>query len=221
MKLEIRHVSKKIRKAEVLKDVDLEMHSGRIYGFRGPNGCGKTMLMRAVCGLIRPDEGAVILDGEELHKDLSFPRSVGLLLENPAFLRNETGKNNLLLLASVRKHAGEKEVRDALKRVGLAPEDRRKYYKYSLGMKQRLGIAAAILEKPDLVLLDEPLNALDQDGIALIRRVILEERDRGALILLACHDQNEMDRLADTVFTMAEGKITGRADLPKEKGAEI
>ncbi len=111
-------------------------------------------------------------------------------------------------------------MRDALKRVGLDPEDRRKYYKYSLGMKQRLGIAAAILEKPDLVLLDEPLNALDQDGIALIRRVILEERDRGALILLACHDQNEMDRLADTVFTMAEGKITGRADLPKEKGAE-
>ena len=217
MKIEIRDYVKKIKSATVLLGINLTLESGKIYGFRGPNGCGKTMLMRAICGLIRPTAGKVLLDGEELFKDISFPRSVGVLLENPSFLPGYTGKENLMMLASIQKKIGEKDVCDALHRVGLDPLDSRRYYKYSLGMKQRLGIAAAIMEKPDLILLDEPLNALDESGMEQIKTAIFRERDRGALILLACHDKEEMNLLADVIFTMAEGTITGREEKEADK----
>ena len=207
MEILIENASKTIRGAEVLKDVNLRLTGGTIYGLRGPNGSGKTMLLRLMAGLIRPTTGRVLLDGKELGKELDFPPSLGMLLENPAFLPEYTGLRNLILLAQIQNRVGASEVRQALLDVGLDPEDRRTYRKYSLGMKQRLGIAAAILEKPEMLLLDEPTNALDAAGSALIEDRIRRERDQGALVVVASHDGAFLERLAEEIYTVTEGRV--------------
>ncbi len=207
MVIQIENATKYIRKALILDSVSLELHSGRIYGLQGPNGSGKTMLMRLVCGLIRPTSGRVVIDGKTLGKDMDFPDSLGLLIENPAFLPGYTGLKNLELLADIQKRATGQDVRQAILDAGLDPSDPRKFRKYSLGMKQRLGIAAAIMEKPELLLLDEPTNALDEAGVEQICDLIRRERDRGALILLACHDASILEGLADEIYTVYEGKV--------------
>lgn len=206
MVITVKNATKYIKAALILNNVSLELHSGMIYGLQGPNGSGKTMLMRLVCGLIRPTEGAVTIDGKRLGRDMDFPGSLGLLIESPAFLPNYTGLKNLELLAGIQKRVGIEEVRQAIRDAGLDPDDKRKYRKYSLGMKQRLGIAAAIMEKPDLILLDEPTNALDDQGVQQICGLIRRERDRGALIILACHDSQILEGLADEIYTIREGK---------------
>ena len=154
----------------------------------GINGSGKTMLMRLITGLIRPSKGTVKIDGKELHKDISFPESCGLLLENPAFVESYSGYGNLELLTSVKGVATKEDIRNTILLVGLNPDDKKKYRKYSLGMKQRLGIAAAVVERPDIVILDEPTNSLDSDGVEMVKEVIKEQKRRGALVILACHD---------------------------------
>ena len=207
MEILIENASKTIRGAEVLKDVNLRLTGGTIYGLRGPNGSGKTMLLRLMAGLIRPNTGRVLLDGKELGKELDFPPSLGMLLENPAFLPEYTGLRNLILLAQIQNRVGASEARQALLDVGLDPEDRRTYRKYSLGMKQRLGIAAAILERPEILLLDEPTNALDAAGSALIEDRIRRERDRGALVVVASHDGAFLERLAEETYTVTEGRV--------------
>jgi ABC-2 type transport system ATP-binding protein len=207
MYIECKNLGKRLRRAQVLHDVNLRMESGKIYGLWGKNGCGKTMLMRAICGVLQPLKGTVIIDGKELGKELAFPPSAGILIENPAFLNGYTGYQNLKMLASIRGEASDEQICDTLHRIGLDPEDRRKYYKYSLGMKQRLGIACAVMERPDLILLDEPVNALDTDGVQEIRTILGEEKARGALIVVACHDRDEMRLLADEVFFMENGTI--------------
>ncbi len=207
MEIQIENASKTIRGAEVLKDVNLRLTGGTIYGLRGPNGSGKTMLLRLMVGLIRPTGGRVLLDGKELGKELDFPPSLGMLLENPAFLPEYTGLRNLILLAQIQNRVGASEARQALLDVGLEPDDRRTYRKYSLGMKQRLGIAAAILEKPEILLLDEPTNALDAAGSALIENLIRRERDRGALVVVASHDGAFLERLAEEIYTVTEGRV--------------
>ena len=207
MEIQIENASKTIRGAEVLKDVNLRLTGGTIYGLRGPNGSGKTMLLRLMVGLIRPTGGRVLLDGKELGKELDFPPSLGMLLENPAFLPEYTGLRNLILLAQIQNRVGASEARQALLDVGLEPDDRRTYRKYSLGMKQRLGIAAAILEKPEILLLDEPTNALDAAGSALIENLIRRERDRGALVVVASHDGAFLERLAEETYTVTEGRV--------------
>lgn len=212
MVININNATKYIKKALILDNVTLEFHSGRIYGLQGPNGSGKTMLMRLACGLIRPTSGAVYIDGKKLGKDMDFPASLGLLIENPAFLPNYTGLKNLELLAGIQKRVGTAEVRQAIRDAGLDPDDRRKFRKYSLGMKQRLGIAAAIMERPELILLDEPTNALDESGVAQICGLIRRERERGALILLACHDARILEGLADEVYTVYDGKVERKDD---------
>ena len=168
----IQNLSKTIKKNVVIQDISMELQSGTVYGFKGINGSGKTMLMRLICGLIRPTQGEVSINGKVLGKDLSFPESVGVFLENPAFLGSYSGFQNLKLLASIKSVADDEAIRSALSRVGLRPDDHKKYRKYSLGMKQRLGIAAAIMEKPDIVILDEPTNSLDADGVNLVKSVI-------------------------------------------------
>ena len=165
------------------------------------------MLMRAVAGLIYPTSGSVIIEGEVLGKDRSFPKSMGLLIENPVFLRDYTGFENLRLLANIQGGISDDMIREVLEQVGLLPDDRRKYYKYSLGMRQRLGIAAAILGEPDIILLDEPINAIDADGVEQIRDTIRNLVDEDRIILIACHDKEEMDYMADTVIHMSEGRI--------------
>lgn len=207
MVINIDHGTKYIKKALILDDVSLEMHSGRVYGLQGPNGSGKTMLMRLCCGLIRPTSGQVTIDGKVLGMDMDFPPSLGLLIENPAFLPNYTGLKNLELLADIQGRVGTEQIRNAITDVGLDPDDKRKYRKYSLGMKQRLGIAAAIMEQPELILLDEPTNALDDKGVEQICQLIRRERNRGALVVMACHDAAILEKMADEIFTIYEGKV--------------
>lgn len=201
------NATKSIRGALILDNVNVEFESGKIYGLQGPNGSGKTMLMRMVGGLIQPSSGEVFIDGEKLGQSFDFPTSMGLLIENPAFLPNYTGLKNLELLAGIKGNVDLEQLRQTIRDVGLNPDDKRKYRKYSLGMKQRLGIAAAIMEKPELILMDEPTNALDDAGVEQICQLLQRERDRGALILMACHDAAILEKMADEIYTIYEGKV--------------
>lgn len=208
MKIEICNYSKKIRGAMVLSNINLTLESGNIYGFRGTNGSGKTMLMRAIAGLILPTTGKVVIDGKEIGKDISFPESMGLLLEYPSFVNSYSGLKNLEMIASIKKKASVDDVKDCIRRVGLDPNDRKPFRKYSLGMKQKLGLACAIMEKPELLILDEPFNALDEKGIAVIKTIIEDFRDNGALIIMSCHDKEELNNISDVIIDIYEGKIT-------------
>lgn len=208
MYVELKDVTKKIKGVTVLDDISLRLEGARVYGLKGKNGSGKTMLMRAVCGLIHT-EGLIDINGQQMGKDISFPPSVGVLIENPSFISNYTGLKNLEVLASIQKRIGREEICEALKKVGLEPDDKRTYRKYSLGMKQRLGIAAAIMEKPDIVILDEPVNALDETGAKSIREILQELKEQGSLIILACHDTEELKFLSDEIYEISEGKIVG------------
>lgn len=210
MILNLEHVNKTIKKALVLDDVTITLEGGHIYGLKGPNGSGKTMLMRVMAGLIRPTSGRVFVDGRQLGRDMDFPPSIGLLLENPSFLPNHTGLKNLELLAGIQHRVTGTEVRQTLQDVGLNPDDPRTFRKYSLGMKQRLGIAAAIMEQPDLILVDEPTNALDDKGIEQICTLLRRERDRGALLVLSCHDASILEELSDEIFHICDGKVERR-----------
>ncbi len=207
MQICIENATKYIKRALILDNVSADFHGGMIYGLQGPNGSGKTMLMRLIAGLIRPTEGTVTIDRRRLGKDMDFPTSMGLLIEEPAFLNNHTGIKNLELLASIRNKASSEDIRQAIQDAGLNPDDKRVFGKYSLGMKKRLGIAAAIMEKPDLILLDEPTNALDETGTEQICNLIRRERDRGALVMVACHDAQLMEALADEIYSLYEGKV--------------
>lgn len=210
MKIDIEHFTKKLYGRIVLDDVNLHFDSGDkglVVGLQGINGSGKTMLIRALCGLIYATKGTVAVDGQVLGKDISFPPSVGALIENPAFLNEYTGRRNLELLSSIRGAVSQGRIDETLNTVGLDPNDRRTYRKYSLGMKQRLGIAAAIMEQPQLLLLDEPFNALDQGGVEQVSHVIQAQRDTGSMVFLACHDANELYSLSDIVVTMKSGVV--------------
>lgn len=204
MKIEIEHVSKKIKDALVLDDVCMTLESGNIYGFQGVNGSGKTMLMRAVSGLMYPTSGSIRIDGKVLGK-IWLSGKIGMLIENPAFIDSYTGYDNLKMLASINK--GEVDISRALETVGLNPHDKRKYRKYSLGMKQRLGIACAIMEEPKLLLLDEPFNALDKEGQEKLSEIIRDMRDKGSLILLSSHDKDELENLSDVIYLVDSGRF--------------
>ncbi len=207
MKLVAEKVCKTIRNAEILRDVDLELEGGTIYGFVGRNGSGKTMLFRALSGLMGLTSGQVTLDGKQLHRDFSVLPSLGIVLEHVGLYPGLTGVDNLRYLARLTGKIGTAEIRTAIERVGLDPDDRRTYRKYSLGMKQRLGIAQAVMEAPDVIMLDEPTNGLDDDGVKKIRELILEEKARGALILLASHNQEDIRILSDRLYRIEAGRL--------------
>ena len=211
--IKIEDLSKSIKDALILDKVSITLTSGKIYGLRGKNGSGKTMLMRAMAGLLIPDSGSVIINGKTLHKDISFPESIGILIENPAFLPQYTGFKNLKLLAGLTGNISDDEIRTALERVGLDPEDKRIYRKYSLGMKQKLGIANAIMGEPDIIILDEPINALDEESVKKIKKVLLEIRDKDKLIIIACHDREELEYLSDIIYEIKDGSIVDRKEL--------
>lgn len=210
MNISIEHVTKKIKNATVLKDICLEMKGGTVYGLQGKNGSGKTMLMRAISGLIRPTSGRIVINGEQLHKNISIPRSIGLLLENPSFLPEYDASQNLKLLAKMQGGVPEEEIRQLIRDVGLEDAGHKKVEKYSLGMKQRLGIAAAILGSPDIILLDEPINAIDGEGVEEIRSLILSLKNEKRIIIVACHDKEEMNLLADEIVHLRDGRIEGQ-----------
>ena len=210
MNISIEHVTKKFKDATVLKDICLEMKGGTVYGLQGKNGSGKTMLMRAISGLIRPTSGRIVINGEQLHKNISIPRSIGLLLENPSLLPEYDASQNLKLLAKMQGGVPEEEIRQLIRDVGLDDAGHKKVEKYSLGMKQRLGIAAAILGSPDIILLDEPINAIDGEGVEEIRSLILSLKNEKRIIIVACHDKEEMNLLADEIVHLRDGRIEGQ-----------
>lgn len=210
MNISIEHVTKKIKDATVLKDICLEMKGGTVYGLQGKNGSGKTMLMRAISGLIRPTSGRIVINGEQLHKNISIPRSIGLLLENPSLLPEYDASQNLKLLAKMQGGVPEEEIRQLIRDVGLDDAGHKKVEKYSLGMKQKLGIAAAILGSPDIILLDEPINAIDGEGVEEIRSLILSLKNEKRIIIVACHDKEEMNLLADEIVHLRDGRIEGQ-----------
>jgi len=212
----VNEVSKSIYGVPIINSVSMTLVSGNVYGFQGINGSGKTMLMRLICGLIYPTKGEIVIDGKRLGKEITFPQSVGLLLENPAFLDSYTGFENLEMLASIKNIITREEIHEAITSVGLDPLDKRKYKKFSLGMKQRLGIAAAIMEKPDILILDEPTNSLDSSGVSLVKTIIAKERERGAIIILACHDLPVLQDVSDEIFLLEQGKITEHLYKPFE-----
>ncbi|MDR0514077.1 MAG: ATP-binding cassette domain-containing protein [Coriobacteriaceae bacterium] len=207
MFLEVRNLSKTIKGVTVLDNINLGFDLGRIYGLRGKNGSGKTMLLKAIAGLIRPTSGEVAVNGKVLGKDISFPPSIGILIENPSFIGKYTGYKNLKLLADIQGRIGDTQINAALEAVGLEQANKKPYRKYSLGMKQRLGVACAVMEDPDIILLDEPTNALDPEGTEKVVALINEHQERGALILVACHDAEELESLTDEIFLMAEGRL--------------
>ena len=203
---------KSFKSAEVLKNINLTLESGKVIGLKGKNGSGKTMLMRAISGLILPTSGKVYINDKELGRHISFPPSIGILIENPSFISNYTGFKNLKILASIQNRISDDEIRDAIRKVGLDPDDKRTFKKYSLGMKQRLGIAAAIMERPDIVILDEPINALDEAGAGLIKGLLDELKANGSLIIIACHDTEELNYLSDEIYEIYDGEITGHIE---------
>lgn len=207
MVIQVENVSKIIKGNMVIDCVSAEFSSGKVYGLQGINGSGKTMLMRLISGLIYPTEGRIVIDGKILGKEIAFSESIGILIENPAFLDNYSGLANLKLLASIQNKIDDEQIYKTLERVGLEPDSRKKYKKYSLGMKQKLGIAGAVMEKPELLILDEPANALDKEGIERLKKIVQEEKERGALIILSCHDSALLEAMADVIYSMENGRL--------------
>lgn len=177
----IENLSKTIKNNKILDNVNLTFESGHVYGLVGRNGSGKTMLLRAICGLIFPDSGKVIIDGKQLHKDISFPESCGIIIENTDLLPNFSAFDNLKMLSEIKNTANDNMIKSAIKSVGLDPDSKKKVKTFSLGMKQRLSIAQALFEDPDILLLDEPTNALDEDGVNDVRRILLEQKKKKSL----------------------------------------
>lgn len=206
--ISVQNVYKSFGQETVLKGVSREFSAGQIHGIVGNNGSGKTVLMKCICGFLRPTQGKILVDGREVGREVDFPPDMGIIIETPGFLPNLTGVKNLKLLASLQQKITEEDIRAAIRRVGLDPDLKKPVSKYSLGMRQRLGIAQAIMENPALLILDEPFNGLDKTGAAQMRELILELRREGKTILLASHNQTDIDQLCDTVCEMDGGKMT-------------
>lgn len=207
MKLVAENISKKIGQNQILKNINLCMENGNVYGFVGRNGSGKTMLFRALSGLITISSGRILLDDKELHKDIRVLDNIGIVIENAGLYPELTGFENLKLLAKINGKIDNQQIKETIKRVGLNPEDKRTFKKYSLGMKQRIVIAQAIMEKPDILMLDEPTNALDEEGVELIRQIIKEEKERGAMVLIASHNREDIEIMTDKVFIINGGVL--------------
>ncbi len=205
--LSVKNLTKEIKNNLILDDINLDLNKGKIYGFKGKNGSGKTMLFRAICGLINPTKGEIHIGNKKLGQDISFPESVGVIIEYPGFLPDFTGIQNLKMLAELTGKIGEKEIREMILAVGLNPDDKKKFKKYSLGMKQRLGIAQALMEEPDLIILDEPTNALDSEAVELVKNLLIKMKEKNKLILIASHDKEDLEFLSDEIFAIESGKI--------------
>jgi len=201
----LKHVRKTFGREEVLRDVSAAFESGMIHGLVGRNGSGKTVLLKCIAGLIPVDGGTIRVNGKYIGREIEMPPNLGAIIETPGFLPNYSGFRNLKFLADIRGRIGSDEIRDAIERVGLDPKSPKWVSRYSLGMRQRLGIAQAIMENPSLLILDEPMNGLDNAGVKQMRRLLAELRDEGRTILLASHNPLDIDRLCDTVSQMDRG----------------
>ena len=206
-KIRVEHAEKTIKGVQILNDINVTFDEGYIYGLIGRNGSGKTMLMKSICGLTRLSAGDIFVDGQRIGKDIDVPSSLGAIIEVPGFLPNISGFNNLKYLASLKKQIDEQKIRYAMEMVGLDSYCRKVVGKYSLGMRQRLGFAQAIMEDPDILLLDEPMNGMDSRGVEDMKQLLKELRSKGKTIVLASHHSDDIDELCDKVFRMNAGKL--------------
>ena len=216
MIIEIKEISKSFRGVKVLKNVSMTLESGHIYGFIGHNGSGKTVLLKLICVFFEPTTGEILFNGTNIIKNNEYPPSTRALIERPTFISELSGKENLELLAKIQKKIGEKEIENALEKVGLEKEKDKLYYKYSLGMKQKLGIAQVLMEDPQILILDEPFNGLDDESAKNIRQILLEEKKKGKLIILATHLKEDIELLCDELYKFDDGVVT-----KEEKEIEI
>ncbi|WP_446806508.1 ABC transporter ATP-binding protein [Hominenteromicrobium mulieris] len=205
--IEVQNVVKRFRDQVVLKNVSISFEKGQIHGIVGRNGSGKTVLFKCICGLMHPEEGVIRVNGKRVGRDVDMPEDIGAIIEAPGFLPNYSGYKNLRFLANIRRKIGKAEILNVLKTVGLDPESRKHVGKYSLGMRQRLGIAQAIMEDPEILILDEPMNGLDNAGVQDIRALLLELKAQGKTILLASHNHEDIAALCDTVHEMDGGVL--------------
>lgn len=205
--VELTNVRKCFGEEEVLKKLDFSMERGKVYGIVGNNGSGKTVLMKCICGFLPVTEGLVKVGGKYIGREIDFPESIGVIIETPGFLANLSGRRNLEILAGLRGNLKREDITEVLLRVGLNPDLKKPVSKYSLGMRQRLGIAQAIMEEPEFLILDEPFNGLDRHGVEEIRRLILKEKEKGKTILLASHNSEDIRILCDRVYGMDAGVL--------------
>ena len=205
--IEVQNVVKRFRDQVVLKNVSISFEKGKIHGIVGRNGAGKTVLFKCICGLMHPEEGVILVNGKRVGRDVDMPEDIGAIIEAPGFLPNYSGYKNLRFLANIRRKIGKEEILNVLKTVGLDPESRKHVGKYSLGMRQRLGIAQAIMEDPEILILDEPMNGLDNAGVQDIRALLLGLKTQGKTILLASHNHEDIAALCDTVHEMDGGVL--------------
>lgn len=205
--IEIKHLTKKFGDVSVIEDLSMVFEKGKIYGLVGRNGSGKTMLMKHILGFVHATSGSIIVDGKEIGKDIDLPQNIGAIIENPGFLPEYSGVKNLRLLSMIRGKIGKTEVQEAMYTVGLDPASKKHVGKYSLGMKQRLGIAQALMEDPDILLLDEPMNGLDNEGVREIREILLQQKKNGKILVIASHNKEDIDVLCDEIFYLDKGKV--------------
>ena len=203
----VENVTKAFGNQEVLKTICVKFEMGKIYGIVGRNGSGKTVLLKCICGLLYPSTGTVTVGGKVVGKDVDYPENIGFIIETPGFLPRYSGLKNLKYLASIRGKVKEDEIRKYMELVGLNPDDKKHVGNYSLGMKQRLGIAQALMENPDILILDEPMNALDNNGVEEMRTILLKMKEQGKLIIIASHVRDDIDILCDEVYGIDVGII--------------
>lgn len=203
----VNHLSLNIKQDTILSDITLHVEKGKITGLVGRNGCGKTMLMKCITGFVRPTKGGVIFDGKKVGQDVDFPKNTGIIIESPSFIPYYSGRKNLLELASLQKKVKKERIDEVLQQVGLFEARNKSVRKYSLGMRQRLGIAQALMENPDTLILDEPMNGLDNECVTLIRDILANLREQGKTILLVSHNAEDIRVLCDRIYEMDKGKL--------------
>ena len=206
--IEVKHASKKIKEVQILTDVNLDIQKGKIYGIIGRNGSGKTVLLKSICGFMPLTEGEILQNGKRIGTDTEFIEDAGFIIENPSFLPMKSGYKNLKYLASIRNLADEKRIRECLELVGLAEDADKAVGKYSMGMRQRLGIAQAIMEDPSIIILDEPMNGLDNQSVEEMRNLFLKLKEEGKTFLIVSHNREDIEMLCDHVYMMDHGVLT-------------
>lgn len=208
MRIELKNVSKKFGDNTVIDNVNLKFHGGKIYSFIGRNGSGKTVLLKMICGFYKPTTGTILYDDKDINKDLKFPPSTRVLIENPSFIPMLSGYQNLKLLADIQHKIGKEEIEYALKKVNLYDDRDKQYHKYSLGMKQKLGIAQVLMEDPNVIILDEPFNGIENDSVEKLRQILLEEKEKGKTILIATHIKGDIELLSDEIYLVDGGMVS-------------
>ena len=221
MIIEIKNVSKKFKGVEVLKDVSMTLTEGHVYGFIGHNGSGKTVLLKLICAFLEPSSGEILFDGINVIKNNQFPPSTRALIERPSFISELSGKENLELLANIEKKIGENQIEEVLDKLNLTDDKDKLYFKYSLGMKQKLGIAQVLMEDPKIMILDEPMNGLDEESIKRVREILLEEKKKNKLIILATHIKEDIDLLCDEIYKFNDGVVTKETSINNQEQTNL